>query len=369
MIKMLDFRKVFNYNLKVVFGLEPISSYQGVRFMNLAKKITAVFIVIAMIFCFAACANDDAEAQLDIGTINIGYITTGDVDNDAYAAFHYNQFKNAYGLAGAGNGQVTVEKKVPAGDADAMAKAIDDLSSRGCRLIVGMDAGYKADFEKFAKENPTIFFALAGTSADESSVEGNLAILNVKAYQGEYLAGIAAGTASEKGKVAYIADTTYAPVNNENVNAFAEGAKSAGAKVVLISTENVKEAVDKAKDCDVVYSTNYTDEETGETLFNIPESFASTMSVNKLTKDGTEFVTGPALNLDFLYTKIVLNTVNETFGDLAKFNWDVKDGVVDIFPAKDEKVKSAVDKARDQFMAGKDSLKITDELKNDIEVL
>ncbi len=339
--------------------------------MNLAKKLTAVFIVIAMIFCFAACSNDEAEAQLDIGTINMGYITTGDVEEDAYAALHYNQFKNAYGLAGAGNGQVTVEKNVPAGDADAMAKAIDDLSSRGCRLIVGMDAGYKADFEKFAKENPTIFFALAGTSADESSVDGNLAILNVKAYQGEYLAGIAAGTASESGKVAYIADTTYAPVNNANVNAFAEGAKSAGAKVFFISTENVKEAVDKAaeKDCDVVYSTNYTDEETGEALFNIPESFASTMSVNKLTKDGSEFITGPAFNIDFLYTKVVLNTVNETFGDLAKFNWDIKDGVIDIFPAKDEKVKSAVDKARDQFMAGKDSVKTADELSKDVTVL
>lgn len=340
--------------------------------MNLAKKLTAVFIVIAMIFCFAACSNDEAEAQLDIGTINIGYITTGDVEEDAYAAMHYNQFKNAYGLAGAGNGQVTVEKNVPAGDADAMAKAIDDLSSRGCRLIVGMDAGYKADFEKYAKENPTIFFALAGTSADESSVDGNLAILNVKAYQGEYLAGIAAGTASEKGKVAYIADTTYAPVDNTNVNAFAEGAKSAGAKVFFVSTEDVKAGIDKAieKECDVVYSRNYVaNEETGEMFFNVPESFGDTMSVNKLTKDGSEFITGTVLNVDFLYTKVVLNTVNETFGDLAKFNWDIKDGVIDIFPAKDEKVKSAVDKARDEFMAGKDAVKTADKLSKDVTVL
>ena len=340
--------------------------------MNLAKKLTAVFIVIAMIFCFAACSNDDAEAQLDIGTINMGFITTGDADNDAYTALHYSQFQNAYGLAGAGNGQVTVEKKVPAGDYDAMAKAIDDLSSRGCRLIVGMDAGYKADFEKFAKENSTIFFAIAGSAADESSVEGNLAVLNASVYQGEYLAGIAAGTASEKGKVAYIADSAYAPADNANVNAFAQGAKSAGAEVFFVNTKDVKAGVDKAKakDCDVVYSRNFVaDKETGEKFFTVPESFNDTMSVVKLTKDGSEFITGPALNFDFLYTKIVLNTVNESFGDLAKFNWDVKDGVVDIFPSKDAKVKAAVDKARDEFMSGKDSVKIADELSKDVTVL
>lgn len=340
--------------------------------MNLAKKLTAVFIVIAMIFCFAACSNDDAEAQLDIGTINIGYITTGNVEEDAYAKLHYEQFKNAYGLAGAGNGQVTVREKVAVGNAKAMKDAIEDLTSRGCRLIVGMDAGYKADFEKYAKENPTIFFALAGASAEESSVDGNLAVLNVKAYQGEYLAGIAAGTASEKGKVAYIADTTYAPVDNANVNAFAEGVKSAGAKVFFVSTEDVKAGIDKAieKECDVVYSRNYVaDEETGEMFFNVPASFGDTMSVNKLTKDGSEFITGSSLNVDFLYTKVVLNTVNETFGDLAKFNWDIKDGVIDIFPAKDEKVKSAVDKARDEFMAGKDAVKTTDKLSKDVTVL
>ena len=84
--------------------------------MNLAKKITAVFLIIAMIFCFAACGADETDAELDIGTINIGFIATGDVEDDAFSALHYNLFKNAYDLAGAGDGQVTIEENVAAGD-------------------------------------------------------------------------------------------------------------------------------------------------------------------------------------------------------------------------------------------------------------
>ena len=165
--------------------------------MNLAKKITAVLLVIIMIFCFAACgASDEAEAALDIGTINIGFIATGDIEEDPFSAMHYNLFKSAYGLSGAGDGQVTIEENVPAGDTAAMETAIADLVARGCRLVVGIDPSYHDEFVKYAKDNSNIFFAVPGTYEKGSEVSENLAVLNVNYFETEYLQGIAAGLAA-----------------------------------------------------------------------------------------------------------------------------------------------------------------------------
>ena len=45
--------------------------------MNLTKKITAVFLALAMLFIFASC-GEESEEVLDIGTVNIGIIVDGD---------------------------------------------------------------------------------------------------------------------------------------------------------------------------------------------------------------------------------------------------------------------------------------------------
>lgn len=348
--------------------------------MNLAKKLTAVFLIIAMIFCFAACgASDDTEGELDIGTINMGFIATGDTEEDAFSTLHYNLFRNAYDLAGAGDGQVTVEKNVPSGDTDAMKKAIDDLIARGCRLVVGIDPGYCEELTKYAKENSNIFFVVLGDYENGSSVNENLAVLNVQTFETEYLQGIAAGLSTDAGKVAYVCDTTFGTTQNADINAFAKGVKSvnASAEVFLIKTDDVKVGVDKAaeKKCDVIYSRNYVvDEETGETFFTVPESLANVMTLNKITKDGNEFISGTSLNIDFLYTKVVLNTVNEKFADLANFTWGMKDGVLSVSPAKDAKVKTAVDAATAKFMNGEnavgaDAKELSAKLDASIEVL
>ncbi len=329
--------------------------------MNFSKKITAVILVMAMIFCFAACGADEAEAELDIGTINIGFITTGDVEDDSFSALHYNQFRTAYDLAGAGDGQVTVEENVLAGDTKAMESAIADLVARGCRLVVGTDPGYCDGFVKYAKDNSSIFFAVLGDYEKGNDVSDNLAILNISNFETEYLQGIAAGLSTEAGKIAYVSDTTFGTTQIADVNAFAKGVESvkADAEVFFISTDDVKTGIDKAigNKCDVVYSRNYViNEETDETFFTVPESVASVMTLNKITKDGSEFISGTALNVDFLYTKVVLNTVNEKFSDLSKFTWGIKDGVINVSPAADAKVKSAVDAAKAEFMNGKNAV-------------
>lgn len=332
--------------------------------MNLAKKLTAFCLIIAMILCFAACSNDEAETALDIGTINMGFISKGDVEADPYSAFHYNLFKSAYESAGASEGQVTLEKDVKPNDTKLMDSAITDLVERGARLIVGIEPGYCKSLSEYAAkdDNKNIFFAVLGDYSDSVKSTENFAVINIAKYEAEYLEGIAAGKSTENGKIAYAADTTFGPLLNADVNAFAMGVQSIkpDAEIFLIKTEDVKKGVELSikEGCDVIYSRNYVaNEETGETFFTVPESVGSGMTLNKIDKDQkTEFISGISINADYVYSRIVQNTVNESFTKLSGYTWGIVDGVVDVFPAKDAEIKKAVDEAKQKFVKGENPI-------------
>ncbi len=333
--------------------------------MNLTKKLTAVLLVVIMIFCFASCSGSEEENTLDIGTINIGLVSPGNVEESDYSKLHYDCFKSAYSFCGAGDGQVTLEENVTPKDSKAMEAAMTDLVERGCRLIVGTDFGYYDEFVKYAEnsakdtENPIAYFAVIGSYTQNAPKSDNLAVLKIASQESEYLQGVTAGLSTKSGKIAYVADSTFGTLQNTDVNAFVAGVKSVkgDAEIFFVKTDDVKAGIEKAtaKGCDIVYSRNYVvNEEEGEMFFNVPESVSSTMTLNKITKDGTEFISGTSYNLDVLYTKVVLNTVNEKFSELSKFTWGIKDGIVDVYPASDATIKKTVDEIKDKIIKGED---------------
>ena len=69
------------------------------------KKIVAL-LVFVMMFALASCAEEETT-ELDIGTINIGVIYNGKMDEEGtFANQHFAAFENAYSSAGAGGGQI-----------------------------------------------------------------------------------------------------------------------------------------------------------------------------------------------------------------------------------------------------------------------
>lgn len=324
--------------------------------MSLTKKITAILLVLVMMLAFASCSTEEESTELDIGTINIGVIYNGTMDEEGTLANkHYAAFENAYSSAGAGGGQINQRDGVVPGDADAMATTMADLIARGCKLIVTTDPGYYADAVEYAKQNPDIFFAAMADYGEAQQELSNLATFDVRTFESEYLAGMMAGAASASGKIGYVAENE-SPVD---VNAFADGAKATNpaAAVSLVVTEDVKagvEAVEKAG-CDTVYSRNFAVDEEGTMYFDVPNSVANDMCVNTLGENG-KFITASCMNLERVYTKIITDTVNEKFDDVKGYSAGVKEGAVDVRPAEDEAVKAKVNAEKDKLFAGESDI-------------
>ena len=320
--------------------------------MNLTKKIAAILLVFVMMFALASCTTEEETTELNIGTINIGVIYNGAMEEEGtFANQHYAAFENAYGSAGAGSGQINQRDGVVPGDKDAMDTTIADLLARGCQLIVTTDPGYYADIVEHAKANPTVLFAAMANYGETASELENLATFDVRTFETEYLVGMMAASASANGKIGYVDDAE----NAVDVNAFAEGAKAVNpaATVSLVVTDDVKagvEAVEKAG-CDTVYSRNFAIDEEGTMFFDVPSSVTNDMCVNTLGAEG-KFITASCYNLDRLYTEIITDTVNEKFDEVKGFSTGVKEGVIDVRPAEDEAVKAKVDAVKDKLFAG-----------------
>lgn len=323
--------------------------------MNLTKKIAAILLVFVMMFALASCAEEETT-ELDIGTINIGVIYNGKMDEEGtFANQHFAAFENAYSSAGAGGGQINQRDGVVPGDKKAMDTTMADLLARGCKLIVTTDPGYYADVAEHAKANPTVNFAAMAEYGVTPIELDNLATFDIRTFETEYLVGMMAASASANGKIGYVDDVE----NAVDVNAFAEGAKAVNpaAAVSLVVTDDVKagvEAVEKAG-CDTVYSRNFAIDEEGTMFFEVPSSVTNDMCVNTLGADG-KFITASCYNLNRLYTEIITDTVNEKFDEIKNFSTGVKEGVIDVRPAEDDAVKAKVDAVKDKLFAGDTSI-------------
>lgn len=323
--------------------------------MNLTKKIAAILLVFVMMFALASCAEEETT-ELDIGTINIGVIYNGKMDEEGtFANQHFAAFENAYSSAGAGGGQINQRDGVVPGDKKAMDTTMADLLARGCKLIVTTDPGYYADVAEHAKANPTVNFAAMADYGVTPIELDNLATFDIRTFETEYLVGMMAASASANGKIGYVDDVE----NAVDVNAFAEGAKAVNpaAAVSLVVTDDVKagvEAVEKAG-CDTVYSRNFAIDEEGTMFFEVPSSVTNDMCVNTLGADG-KFITASCYNLNRLYTEIITDTVNEKFDEVKNFSTGVKEGVIDVRPAEDDAVKAKVDAVKDKLFAGDTSI-------------
>ncbi len=321
--------------------------------MNLTKKISAILLVVVMLFALASCSgSEEAAAELDIGTINIGIIFNGDMDEEGTLANKHNAaFSNAYGSAGAGDSQINKRDGVVPGDADAMETTMADLIARGCKLIITTDPGYYNDAVKYAKENTDIYYVAVTNYGEAVQELSNLATVDIRTFESEYLAGMMAASASASGKIGYVAATE----NATEISAFTNGAQSINpaATVSFVANEDVKAGVEavEAAGCDTVYSLNYALDEEGTMRFDVPDSVKNDMCVNTLGENG-KFVTASCLNLDRLYTKIVTDTVNESFETVKGYSAGVLEGAVDVRPAEDDAVKAKVDAVKDKLFAG-----------------
>lgn len=113
---------------------------------------------------------------------------------------------------------VTVLDNVKDADAE---KAFRKLVEDGNRLIFGTGATYEALMKRLALEYPDVRWEVAGLGTSA----GNIRSYGVRAYEGVYLAGVAAGKMTKTDTVGFVAPVPI-PEVVRNIDAFALGAQS-----------------------------------------------------------------------------------------------------------------------------------------------
>ncbi len=213
------------------------------------KKLLALLLVVAMVFCFAACGKNDkkllgmsdapiapVEVKVDYEIpedFKIGFICLHD-ENSTYDLNFLNAVDAIQKATGLKDEQVIVKTNV--GEDDACYNTAKDLATQGCDIIFANSFGHEAFMIKAAKEFPDVQFCHAtGTKAHTEGL-ANYHNAFASIYQGRYLAGVAAGMklnemieegkiTKEQAKMGYVGAFTYAEVIS-GYTSFYLGAKS-----------------------------------------------------------------------------------------------------------------------------------------------
>ncbi len=196
------------------------------------KKLIALILAVAMLFCFAGCGtkdtNSDADAKSDL---KVGFIFLHD-EQSTYDKNFMDAAKaacDAMGVEYAQKTQIPESKKCY----DA---AIELIETDGCDIIFADSFGHESFLIDAAKKYPDVQFCHAtGTQAHTAGV-ANFHNAFASIYEGRYLAGVAAGLklnemikdgkiTADKAKMGYVGAFTFAEVIS-GYTSFYLGAKS-----------------------------------------------------------------------------------------------------------------------------------------------
>ncbi len=214
------------------------------------KKLLALLLATAMLFCFAACGTENADdalgmsaAPIDVVELKadyevpedfkIGFICLHD-EKSTYDLNFLQAVDKIQEVAGLKDEQVVVKTQIPEGDE--CYNAAKDLVDQGCDIIFANSFGHEDFMIKAAKEFPEVEFCHAtGTKAHTEGLD-NYHNAFASIYEGRYLAGVAAGMKlnemikagefkAEEAKIGYVGAYTYAEVIS-GYTSFYLGAKS-----------------------------------------------------------------------------------------------------------------------------------------------
>ncbi len=305
--------------------------------------------------------GDDGDAAAGDGDFVVGFIYVGPKDD-----FGYNQAAYAGSEAVDALDGVTVlqAENVPeTSEAEAvMQQMIDD----GAELIFATSFGHLEFARNLAESNPDVVFVHQGGLEGENL--DNLGTYFGTVYEPVYTAGIAAGAATESGKLGYV----YAfpiPQTLANINAFTLGAQSVNPDVetITISTGNwcdpslQAEAAQSLLDQDVDVITQHQD--CTKTIVEAAEA-AGAYSVgyhadaSELAPEG--WLTGSEWDWDDLYVEITETVMAGEFAE-SDFNGDYRVGLQtgtnpfvqsEFGDAVSEDTVALIEEARQSFIDG-----------------
>ncbi len=192
--------------------------------MSPGKKLAAVLACAAVALGVAACGSDDSgEGGGDSGdAVKVAMVLPGPINDEGFNQSGYEGLKECE-AAGA---EITYQEKTPVPD---FVKAFETLAQSN-NLVIGHGFEFGEIAHKVAGDYPDTDFAV--TSNPLKPEDPNTQHIMPNSTQGAYLAGVAAGEATESNKLGGIAGFDF-PVLEAQMAAFLAGAKSVNPKATL----------------------------------------------------------------------------------------------------------------------------------------
>ena len=286
----------------------------------------------------AAACGDDGSDEADAGEtsseggsaedMTVGFIYVGPKDD-----YGYNQaaYEGAEAMADDLGVEVLHAENVP--ETAEAETVMEDMIDQGATLIFATSYGHLESAANVAERNPDVVFVHQGGLEGDTDLP-NLGTYFGTVYEPVYTAGIAAGAASETGKVGYV----YAfpiPQTLANINAFTLGAQSVDPDIETITVATGSwcdpglqaQAAQSLIDQDVDVITQHQD--CTKTIIEATEE-AGAFSVgyhadaSELAPEG--WLTGSEWNWGPLYTQIVETVMAGEF-EGSEFDGDYRVGL------------------------------------------
>ena len=320
----------------------------------------------------AACGDDagtdEAGASSDGGgeaveEMTVGFIYVGPKDD-----YGYNQaaYEGAEAMAESIDGvEVLHAENVP--ETSEAETVMEDMIDQGASLIFATSYGHLESAANVAERNPDVVIVHQGGLEGETDLP-NLGTYFGTVYEPVYTAGIAAGAASETGKIGYVYAVPI-PQTLANINAFTLGAQSVNPDIETITVATGSwcdpglqaQAAQSLLDQDVDVITQHQD--CTKTIIEATEE-AGAFSVgyhadaSELAPEG--WLTGSEWNWGPLYTQIVETVMAGEF-EGSDFDGDYRVGLQTgdnpfiqspFGPAVSEDTIALIDEAKQSFVDG-----------------
>ncbi len=163
-------------------------------------------------------AGDDGEAMADGGDVKAAFVMVAPV-GDAGWNFMHNEGR--IGAEAATGVETAFVESIPEGGAE-FDEAVQNFIDEGYNVIFTTSFGYMDATEKFAADNPDVIFEhISGFKMNDTNFGNTFG----RMYQPRYIAGMAAGAATESNKIGYVAAFPI-PEVIRGINAFALGVKA-----------------------------------------------------------------------------------------------------------------------------------------------
>ena len=293
-----------------------------IRIVFLVISILVVGGIVAFILNFRLGRNKE--------TISVGAVFIGNTEDNAWNESNYTGIKLACDRYSC---RLYSQTNVPE-EQELLESAVSKLAAKGCSCIFLTSYGYGNVAEDIVKKYPKIAFYFLSGDVQAS----NCASYFARMYQVRYLAGIAAGAATESNILGFITSMSI-PETVRSINAYALGARKAdpSAKVLVKFTgswddrEAEESAAQMLADAGADVITFHEDKPYSIDLAD--EIGLFTTGYDHVSGTYSEkFLTAAVFNWDIIYTRIL----DDYLSGRANFSNDywlgLEDGAVSLHP-------------------------------------